>query len=389
MKRAKELSILILFSVLNCIPPAPILTTSLAILTWKRTYTSRDSIIPVIWFLALSMPFLIPHIANGIDTTSYMISYALAVYIIFTSCATARYCITNVTLEPAAIKISFIVFFVYLCSTLLLVLKGPTWIPNGWYEHSISAGVSAYRYGGFQYEASYFCLVACIPLLYLIYLPKKRLLHLVSILMLAAPIVSTLSLGFTATFIAAISITGLIKYKHIISRPATAIKLAIAAPALIIAMISIEPIRERIDNLLNREDSSINGRTTDAFELATTIANTKSAYAGIGIGQIKIAGHDIIMEFYGYPEDFGTVRIPSSAAEVLASFGIVGLTVKILLLTYLFLRHRIYSTGFSCSLFIFTFLYQFYGSFLLSGTEVFSFALACIYAKSSAKVVRQ
>lgn len=104
---------------------------------------------------------------------------------------------------------------------------------------------------------------------------------------------------------------------------------------------------------------------------AFDLANSKSIWLGVGLGQIKILGHDLIINFYQYEGDFADiVRIPNAMGELLATYGIVGVIYKLSLEIYLFFKHSLYTNYFNFSLFLFVFIYQFTGSYLVNTAEL-------------------
>jgi hypothetical protein len=56
--------------------------------------------------------------------------------------------------------------------------------------------------------------------------------------------------------------------------------------------------------------------------------------------------------------------------EMLATYGIYGFILKIFFEVFFFIRLKIYSNLYSLGLFIFIFIYQFTGSFLVNAAEI-------------------
>jgi hypothetical protein len=125
----------------------------------------------------------------------------------------------------------------------------------------------------------------------------------------------------------------------------------------------------RIANVLNGKDPSAKGRTFEAFWLAEQLLKQKSYWWGIGAGQIKILGFELIRAYYGYGYDTTSVAIPNAAAETLAIFGWVGLTGRILTEVILFFYTRVWRNYYRLALFLFIFIYQFTGSFITNVAE--------------------
>jgi len=134
----------------------------------------------------------------------------------------------------------------------------------------------------------------------------------------------------------------------------------------------------RILNIFQGSDSSINNRSSQAYFLALAIADLKSTVFGVGPGQLKLLGQDLISLVYAFSDqDTGQMaRIPSSMAEILATFGWVGFFGKIVIEWVLFRTTRVKTSSFRLCLFIFMFIYQFVGSFSTNIVEIFFWVLA-------------
>lgn len=130
------------------------------------------------------------------------------------------------------------------------------------------------------------------------------------------------------------------------------------------------PFVDRLDFILEGHDPSANGRTWQAFFLAWKILEHSNIWIGAGFGQIKEIGHDIIIEYYQYQGEWANVvRLPNAMAETLATFGIVGVVVRIVAQLSLFFLAKVHQNYFKLSLFGFIFLYQFTGSYLTNVYE--------------------
>jgi hypothetical protein len=132
----------------------------------------------------------------------------------------------------------------------------------------------------------------------------------------------------------------------------------------------------RLDNIVSGHDTSGKGRTSDAFILAQQILEKKSFAWGIGPGQIKILGADIVRSYYLYSLDYNTIAIPNATAETLAIFGWIGVSIRIMIELFLFFYTRVWTNYFRLLLFIFIFLYQFTGSFITNLAEYVIWILA-------------
>jgi hypothetical protein len=129
------------------------------------------------------------------------------------------------------------------------------------------------------------------------------------------------------------------------------------------------PLFRRISNILNGTDTSSRGRTYEAFIIAMKILKEKSSLFGIGLGQIKVIGRPIILQYYEYTHIPEVVRIPNALAETLVYFGFTGLIVKLGLELFLFFKTKVYTNYYRLSIFIFIFIYQFTGSYFTNIAE--------------------
>jgi hypothetical protein len=132
----------------------------------------------------------------------------------------------------------------------------------------------------------------------------------------------------------------------------------------------------RLNNIFSGNDLSGKGRTFDAFVLGNKLLDQKSYLWGIGLGQIKVIGDDIIRDFYLYPLDYDIIAIPNAAAETLAIFGWLGLVLRLLVQLVMFFYTKVWTNYYRLFLFVFMFLYQFTGSFITSLAEYLIWILA-------------
>jgi hypothetical protein len=135
------------------------------------------------------------------------------------------------------------------------------------------------------------------------------------------------------------------------------------------------PLFLRLENIFTGGDTSGKGRTENAFILATDILNEKNKYWGIGPGQLKFVGGDIIRSYYLYTDN-NPVAIPNAAAETLLLFGWIGFSLRLLLLVFLFFYKKVWANYFRLLLFLFMFIYQFTGSYITNPAEYVIWVLA-------------
>ena len=144
--------------------------------------------------------------------------------------------------------------------------------------------------------------------------------------------------------------------------------LALFAILILLALVEFfphNPVVDRAGKVLQGHDSSANGRTWEAFLLAWRILSETDYLFGAGLGQVKIVGHQIIVDYYNYEGRFADlVRIPNIMAETLATFGVIGFVLRFLAQVILFIYTKVYENVYRMFLFAFLFLYQFTGSYL-------------------------
>jgi hypothetical protein len=132
----------------------------------------------------------------------------------------------------------------------------------------------------------------------------------------------------------------------------------------------------RIGNIFSGNDLSGKGRTSDAFLLGNKILHLRNIFFGIGPGQIKVIGANIIRDYYNYPLDYNVIAIPNSTAETLVIFGVLGVILRFSTEIFFFFYTRVWTNYYRLLLFIFIFLYQFTGSFISNLAEYVIWILA-------------
>lgn len=126
----------------------------------------------------------------------------------------------------------------------------------------------------------------------------------------------------------------------------------------------------RIANIFSGRDTSFKGRTFDSFYLGWQIASAKSIWFGCGLGQVKEIGLPYFISFYNYTNfTVEEVGIPNAVADTLATFGILGVALRLMTEIYLFFKTKTFSNYYRFSLFAFIFIYQFTGSFIMNIAE--------------------
>lgn len=322
------------------------------------------------------------HIWNGALTKVYLTSFILF-FCAFVFLVASAFWARNTTLQPFFSKIlKWNSLFILIALLLLPFAFGRKLL---WYEVPISPGISPFpRLKLFTYEAAYYMLLFAPVFLYYFW---KLLLGLerhwlsVSIAILA-PTVLSFSFGVMGGLAIAVAITFIV-YGHRLINSVPVQKALLygsfflaATFILLLVFYPDNPLFERTMNILTGRDTSANGRLFESFMFAYDLAASRSLWFGVGLGHIKIFGHDLIINFYKYEGELAEiVRIPNSMAEWLATYGVVGFIGKLAAETYFFFRCRVYKNPYNLSLFIFIFVYQFTGSFLVNTAEMLIWAL--------------
>ncbi len=347
---------------------------------WIVLQRKTDILLP--FFICLS-PFLIIHFMLTVHTAAYFVSiinYA-AVYIF----CQAFYTFLITCRQPGKIFMSVLQLNFILCLIaipLYFTPFGAVW----WVQNGLADGINHLsRLKLFTYEPSYYA-VLFTPLFFWgllqITLRLNKTNSWLLLCMLLLPYLLSLSVGVISCVLAACLVTGSIHCIQLLQKKRVLNLLLLtgmAGAAVCVIMLAFYPqnvLLLRIQEILSGRDTSGNGRTSEAFILAKKILAQKSLLWGIGPGQIKILGADIIRSYYLYDADYSTIAIPNAAAETLAIFGWIGLAVRLLLEGGLFFYTRVWTNYYRLLLFVFIFLYQFTGSFITSIAEYVIWILA-------------
>ena len=338
-------------------------------------------------FLLCWLPMLVIHYSYGISLSAYLRSSALyfTVFLFGLTVYTwfRHYSFAYESIMEKVLKLNFL--FVIVCVFLLLVDKREV----VWSVTDISEGVTEFpRLRMLTYEPSYYSLLL-IPsfLFYFQYIFYRNISRRQWLLLITVIISLGLSLSYGAIFISLLTLGLFVLYnlfsnmrrrqnKRFLFFLVTMMTIGVA---LILTLFANSGFVLRILNIFGGNDSSINNRSSQAYFLALAIADLKSTIFGVGPGQLKILGQDLISLVYSFSDDASSgqmARIPSSMADVLATFGWVGFFGKLLTELILFRKTRVKRSSFRLCLFIFMFIYQFVGSFSTNIVEIFFWVLA-------------
>jgi len=347
---------------------------------WVTTTRKVEILLP---FFSMIIAFGIIHLSNGVDLSSYTVSLfnLIAVYI-FSQAAYTFFMKTK--------NIEKIFWKLFVINFILCLIAIPVYFTSFkyilWIQQYLTEGFDNFlRLKLFTYEASYYATLFT-PLFFFYSLQvilkqnKHRVLMLVPMLFL--PYLLSFSMGVVTAVMVAVAITYLIYFKRLSSkrRVLNIISFGAALGIFLLATLVIffpdNPLFVRIGNIFSGTDSSGRGRTFEAFILADKMLAEKSYMWGIGLGQVKIVGAEIIRNYYLYPMDYTVFAIPNAAAETLAIFGWFGFSLRIIIEIFLFFHTKVWKNYYRLLLFLFVFLYQFSGSFITNIAEYVIWILA-------------
>jgi hypothetical protein len=376
------LPVAVIYFFLNCLflPEGLQYTTLLTPLFLWYLYKTKP-VVPYVLFFAITSAYAIIHFKLGVQPIYYLRSwflafcsftFALTVYQYFKQAANAEKIFDKIALYNLfLVPVAFVALFIHPVNQYF------------WYYKAISPGIEAFpRLSMLTYEASYYGLLFAPVYLYLllkIFLNRSQHLwrHTAMVII---PLTLSLSFGIIATLAIAMAVILTLNLKTIFDKPLKRrlliafITAAITSAVLIIFIFPDNPIAHRIQNIFSYKDTSFRGRTNEALEVALKIADAKSRLFGVGFGQIKVVGHDVYFNFYRFT--YPVVRIPNTLAEALAMFGVIGLSLRLILVILLFFKTRVYNNIYRLAVFIFVFIYQFQGSFMFNIAELAMWAIA-------------
>ncbi|NBG66121.1 O-antigen ligase family protein [Acidiluteibacter ferrifornacis] len=382
----KVLLIAILYFFFNSVflPHGLLYTTLLApILFLSFSYRGQ---IKFIEFIAIALiPYSGIHFFIVPDLKSLAISTALLILNLVFIAAFYDYLKKKRDLTYQYYKITIINFIFFIAALLLFFTP---WKEVFWHIKPLTRNIDDFsRLSFLTYEPSYYStLLAPIFLFYMLKVvlfrdQQKKTFPL--LVFTGLPLVFSFSFGVIGGIIIAFIVLILFYNKHILKKRlffyffSTSIFLIILGLVVLSILYPENVVFQRVSDIFTGEDTSAKGRTLGAFKMAYLIAKEKSILFGAGLGQIKIVGEDIIRNYYHYNvADIPTLRIPSSIGETLASFGVVGVLVRLGLQFYFFLKTKTYNNFYRFFIFVYIFIYQFTGSYLTNIAEYVLWVIA-------------
>ncbi|HEY6064466.1 MAG TPA: hypothetical protein VIV35_12695, partial [Chitinophagaceae bacterium] len=340
---------------------------------WILFRRKKELLLP---FIAVFLPFVIAHFwIVGVNSKEYVITLLniMAIYIF----GQAFYTWLKLDTEKEKVFKTLLVINIILCLIGIVVYFTPA---SGifWIQQNFTGTVKDFRrLKMFTYEASHYALMFT-PLFLFYFLQyifgKNRINTYWLLFMLFVPFILSFSIGVIGCLVAAGFITFLIHFRDLHTKRRIVngfITTGLILTALFVVLFVFfrdNPIFVRLGNIISGNDTSAMGRTRNAFVLAGKILEENNSYWGIGIGQLKLVGEDLIRVYYLY-YDNTPVAIPNAAAETLILFGWVGFIARILIQVSLFYITKVWTNYYRLMLFLFIFLYQFTGSFITNTAE--------------------
>lgn len=324
------------------------------------------------------------HIAHGVDMGYYLVSLAVLISTIcFALVAIIYFNDPEINWDHIFRTIVIINFLLAIASIPLLYI--PFLKPAVWYMVPISRGIENIpRLKLFTAEASHYSFwLAPISIYFfarMLFFKTKNMLP--TALMICIPLVLSFSMGVIACllisgFIIVLYYSGSVFNTKRRIRLFTGAAIGISVGLLLLFIIyPNNPLYLRIHNIFTGADTSARGRTFEAFILANKIIAHKSTLWGIGPGQLKLDGRNIIIQYYQYLHIPEVVRIPNACAETIVYFGYIGLAIRLLLQVSLYFITKVYHNPYRMWLFLFVFIYQFTGSYITNVAEYMVWIMA-------------
>lgn len=348
---------------------------------WIASSRSKEILLP--FFIGIFPIVFIQIVFVGVESKTYITSLLnlLAVYIFCQAFYTfLKNCSDHESIFRKIVTINF----------LLCVVAVPFYFSSYsyffWDSSSLTEGINEFkRLQLFTYEPSYYATLF-VPFFFFFFLQivlkQNKANTWLVLLVITLPFVLSFSLGVIAAILLAcivvfvFYISRLIAKRRVINFLLLATVIIIPAITFVALAFPNNTLLFRIENIISGHDSSGKGRTYEAFFIAMKILALKSQVWGIGLGQIKIIGAEVIKDFYLYTPDYKTVAIPNATAETLTLFGFVGLLFRFATEIALFFYTKVWKSYYRLLLFVFIFIYQFSGSFITNQAEYVIWILA-------------
>lgn len=335
----------------------------------------------LIYFFIFTTPFILIHFHYNAEPYYYYRSYIMFfTAVVFAVCFYVSIK-ENYPLDTIFRKILIVNFILFVMA--LGALGSPAFEKTFWYLKQISPGAASFpRLKLFTYEASYYSLLFAPVAVYFylrLLLFKTRHAFLL-LLMVTLPLLFSMSYGVIACIGMTLLSLICLRSKLFLRKKSVQHFLLFGILITVIGLVTLlkadpgNPLFFRIQNIFTGRDTSFRGRTYESFILAMKILKEKSILFGVGLGQVKIIGVPVFKQYYGYLAPI--VRIPNTLSDTMATYGIVGLAIRIFFTIFFFFKCKVWKNYYQLAMFIFMFTYQFTGSFMTNVVEYVIWVLA-------------
>jgi hypothetical protein len=239
-------------------------------------------------------------------------------------------------------------------------------------------GITFYRLKMLTYEPSYYCtLFAPIVIYYMLKGVRKELprawlyycLVLIPLfLSLSFGVILSIALAFVAILVwdARHTIFTKKNFKYLLG--GTLLVGAVLAGLAIFHPDNV--LFRRMANVFSGRDLSFNGRTLDSYRIAMLVLQNRSMLFGVGFGQVKVLALPIFSHYYNTTKfKVSDIGIPNAMGDLFATLGLISVLLKLYLEFFFFFRTKVSSNYYRLALFLFIFIYQFTGSFIMNIAE--------------------
>ncbi len=322
-------------------------------------------------FLALIAPFAFFQWRNEVDVKAYAVSLAVGTAIFITGYTFYVFINWTQRLDEIMHRVVLINFAIALVGLGLFFTE---WQEAMWRKGDVfTEGVRLSRFQMFTYEPSYYCTLLAPLVLWTFFkfAQKTEPRNLGLVMMTVIPLLMSYSFGAISALVIAIAGVHVWYLRHVIRRNYMLIGAPVGAAVAALVLFSSNTFATRIQMFLSGKDSSGSVRTVLSYALAYFVAQKRSIWWGVGFGQIKVVGIDIINQFW----DNGG-RLPCAIAETMAQFGFFGIGLRLGLELWFFYKTRVWKNYFRLALFLYIFVYQFTGSYLTNIAEYMIWILA-------------
>lgn len=331
------------------------------------------------WLLVTALvltPFIVAHLVNGIDDPE---QYVISLGLLLTSIVFGLRVAAWVRQHDEAIDVlRWMAISAFAVSLIAIPLLATPWAELLWSYDNVSANIYRIpRLTFLTYEASYLStlLVPVWAWAFLRWVDRPDGAQLGWLLMASLPLVLSFSLGILSVLGLGAALILLRRARWVLRRAALAGPAAAALIALIVLVVTPNPLSQRLVNLLEGSDTSGNSRTYVSLQLGVEVAALRDEWWGAGLGQTKVIASEIIRA----PQHIlkgQTPRLPNATAETIATFGWIGLGVRLALQLWLFFGARVWRNDWQLLCFVVPFVFQFAGSYLGNIAEYVLWALA-------------